>query len=100
MWGSHLIKAWSTIHTVVSSSSCEADSYGMVNGACVRIGFQAVLKALNIECSIVLKSDASAAIAIASLHGLGKVRHIEVANFGEKVRPGDIKLVKVDIHWK
>ena len=44
-----------------------------------------------------LKSDATAAIAIASRRGLGKVRHIEVCQLWlqDKVRRGDVKVVKV-----
>ena len=80
--------------------SGEAEYYGMVKGASVAFGLQAVLKDFNVECSIVLKSDASAAIAIASRRGLGKVRHIEVCQFWlqDKVRRGDIKVVKIGTH--
>merc|ERR1711920_902333 len=69
----------------------------MVKGASVALGVQSVLKDLNVECSIVLKSDASAAIAIASRRDLGKVRHIEVCQLWlqEKVRKGEIEVVKV-----
>ena len=46
---------------------------------------------------LTLKSDASAAIAIASRGGLGKLRHIEVCQLWlqEKVRSGVVKVVKV-----
>ena len=46
------------------------------------------------------KSDESAAIAIASRRGLGKVRHIEVCQLWlqDKVRRGDIRIVKVGTH--
>ena len=77
MWGFHLIKSWSSTQSVVALSSGEAEYYGMVKGASVALG-QSVLKDFNIECSITLKSDASAAIAISNRRGLGKVRHIEV----------------------
>ena len=58
---------------------------------------QSVLGDFDISVSLTLKSDASAAIAIASRRGLGKVRHIEVCQLWlqEKVRRGDIKVVKV-----
>ena len=59
-----------------------------------------MLKDFNIECGITLKSDASAAIAIANRRGLGKIRHIEVCqqSLQYKVRRGDIKVVKVGTH--
>ena len=49
------------------------------------------------QCALTLKSDASAAIAIASRRGLGKVRHIEVCQLWlqEKARSGEVKVVKV-----
>ena len=100
MWGKHLIKSWSSTQTVVALSSGEAEYYGMVKGASVALGLQAVLGDFDVQCSIVLKSDASAAIAIASRRGLGKVRHIEVCQLWlqDKVRKGDIKVVKVGTH--
>ena len=61
------------------------------------MGLQAVLKDFEVETAITIKSDATAAIAIASRRGLGKVRHIEVCQLWlqERVRQGDIKVVKV-----
>ena len=100
MWGKHLIKSWSSTQTVVALSSGEAEYYGMVKGASVALGLQAVLSDFDVNCNIVLKSDASAAIAIASRRGLGKVRHIEVCQLWlqDKVRRGDISVVKVGTH--
>ena len=97
MWGSHLIKSWSSTQSVIALSSGEAEYYGMVKGASVGLGLRAVLSDFNISVRLTLKSDASAAIAIASRRGLGKVRHIEVCQLWlqEKVRKGEIKIVKV-----
>ena len=100
MWGSHLIKSWSKTQTVIALSSGEAEYYGMVKGASEALGLQAMLNDFNIDCSLVLKSDASAAVAIANRRGFGKVRHIEVCQLWlqDKVRRGDIKIVKVGTH--
>ena len=97
MWGSHLIKSWSSTQSVIALSSGEAEYYGIVKGASVGMGLQAVLKDFEVETAITIKSDATAAIAIASRRGLGKVRHIEVCQLWlqERVRQGDIKVVKV-----
>ena len=64
------------------------------------LGLQAVLKDFEVDSDITIKSDASAAIAIAIRRGLGKVRHIEVCQLWlqEKVRRGDIRVVKVGTH--
>ena len=97
MWGDHIIKSWSTTQSVIALSSGEAEYYGMVKGASVGLGIQSVLRDFEIKVMLTLKSDASAAIAIASRRGLGKVRHIEVCQLWlqEKVRSGEVKVVKV-----
>ena len=97
MWGEHIIKSWSTTQSVIALSSGEAEYYGMVKGASVGLGIQSVLRDFEINVKLTLKSDASAAIAIASRRGLGNVRHIEVCQLWlqEKVRSGEVKVVKV-----
>ena len=69
-------------------------------GSLSGIGITASIEDFTIERSIVLQSDASAAIAIASRRGLGKVRHIDVCQLWlqDKVRRGDINVVKVGTH--
>ena len=100
MWGKHIIKSWSSTQSVIALSSGEAEYYGMVKGGSVGLGIQSVLRDFEIEVKLTLKSDASAAIAIASRRGLGKVRHIEVCQLWlqEKVRSEAIKVVKVGTH--
>ena len=100
MWGKHLIKSWSSTQSVIALSSGEAEYYGIVKGASVGLGLQSVLKDFDVEVDLTIKSDATAAIAIASRRGLGKVRHIEVCQLWlqEKVRNGDVKVVKVGTH--
>ena len=79
--GQHTIKTWSTHQSVIALSSGEAEYYGMVKGASVGLGIQAMLGDLGWEHqgSINLKTDASAAIGIANRVGVGKIRHIEVS---------------------
>ena len=100
MWGEYIIKSWSTFQSVIALSSGEAEYYGMVKGASVGLGMQSVLRDFDINVNSTLKNDASAAIAIASRRGLGKVRHIEVCQLWlqEKVRSEAIKVVKVGTH--
>ena len=56
-----------------------------------------MLADFGITAEIELKSDASAAISIASRTGLGKVRHIEVCQLWlqDKVKQGKITVQKV-----
>ena len=53
---------------------------------------------LGVEVKLKLKSDASAAIGIASRRGLGKIRHLEVSQLWlqQKVANGDLELIKVN----
>ena len=98
--GQHTIKTWSTHQTVIALSSGEAKYYGMVKGASVGLGIQAMLGDLGSEHqgSIGLKTDASAAIGVASRVGVGKIRHIEVSQLWlqHKVLNRDIVVSKVD----
>ena len=66
----------------------------------IALGLQSVLKDFDVEVGLTVKSDATAAIAIASRRGLGKVRHIEVCQLWlqQKVKDGTIRIVKVGTH--
>ncbi len=74
-----MVKTWSTNQPTVALSSAEAEYYGLVKGATNALGIQSYLKDTYVEVGIVMRTDASAAQAIASRRGLGKVRHIDVA---------------------
>ena len=69
----------------------------MVKGASVALGIKSMLKDLGVDVRIRLRTDASAAQGIAKRRGLGKIRHIEVAQLWlqEKVNNGDIEVMKV-----
>ena len=56
---------------------------------------------MGVTCTVVLNTDASAAIGIAFRRGLGKVRHIEVSQLWlqQRVASGDLKVQKVDGVW-
>ena len=94
-----MIKSWSTNQAVVALSPGEAEYHGLVKAASVWIGVQAISRDLGrvSDAPIVIKSDASAAIGIASRIGIGKVRHIEVTQLWlqEKVAGGTIIIEKV-----
>ena len=96
-FGYHTIKTLGSTQTVIALSPGEAEYYGMVKGASVGLGIQAVLGDFGIPVDIELKSDASAAISIASRTGLGKVRHIEVCQLWlqDKVKQGKVNVHKV-----
>ena len=97
MIGTHVVKAWSVTQAVVALSSGEAEYYGLVRGGSVALGLRSVLSDLGMDMTVCIKSDASAAIGIASRRGLGKVRHIEVNQLWlqEKVASKVVTVVKV-----
>ena len=92
-----MIKSWSTTQAVIALSSGEAEFYGIVKGGSTGIGLRSVLGDLGVESRIRIHTDASAAKAIASRKGLGKVRHIEVNQLWiqDKVGSGDIEIHKI-----
>ena len=56
-----------------------------------------MLQDLGIEVQVRLRTDSAAAKAIASRRGLGKVRHLEVAQLWlqQRVGTGEVELMKV-----
>ena len=97
MIGSHLIKSWSATQTVVALSSGEAELSGLVKGAAQAMGLRSVADDLGMKWSIVLHSDATAAIGICRRRGLGKIRHLAVADLWiqDKVKTHEFALEKV-----
>ena len=97
MIGQHLIKTWSTTQTVVALSSGEAELGGLVKGAAEAMGLRSVMGDLGTTCDIILHADATAAIGICRRRGLGKIRHLAVADLWiqDKIKTKDIGLEKV-----
>ena len=97
MLGTHCIKTWSTNQQVVATSSGEAEYYGMVKGASNGLGVQGMLRDSGVILGITLCTDSSAAKGIASRRGLGKVRHIELAELWvqDQVERGRIQIRKI-----
>ena len=97
MVGRHLIKAWSTTQSTLALSSGEAELTGIVKGASQAIGLRSVAKDLGIKWDIEIRTDATAAIGICRRKGLGKIRHLAVADLWvqDKVKSGDFALSKI-----
>ena len=97
MLGGCCVKSWSSTQSLIALSSGEAEYYGVVKGASVGLGVQAMLRDLGFELSLEVLTDATAAKGIASRRGLGKTRHIQVHFLWvqEKVNAGEISLKKV-----
>ena len=98
--GSHAVKTWSSTQNTISLSSAEAELYAMSKAAAQAIGLMQLLQDFGRELSIVVQSDATAAIAIASREGLGRTRHIQVQYLWiqQEVNSGKMKVEKVGTH--
>ena len=92
-----LIKSWSSTQACVAMRSGEAEYSGAVTGAAEALSVQAVAKELGWPMKVRLWVDSSAAKAVASRTGLGKVRHLEVKFLWlqEVVREGRVEICKI-----
>ena len=74
--GSHIFKCCSSTQASLVPSLGEADFYGVVKGAGVGLGQQALLRDISIELPVRVWTDSTAAIGICGRQGLGKLRHL------------------------
>ena len=95
--GSHPIKHWSITQTTIALSSGEAELGGICRGASIALGLQSLAADLGITLKVEILTDATAAIGICRRRGLGKIRHLHVADLWvqDRVRRGDFTLTKV-----
>ena len=70
---------------------------GICKGASQGLGTRSLLQDLGLEWKLKIHSDAAAAIGICRRRGLGKVRHLAVADLWvqDHLRTKDFELVKV-----
>lgn len=97
MLNGSLVKAWSKTQTTLALSSGEAELHGINSGIAQGLGLQSIGADLGFAFKVRVHTDAAAAIGIVRRRGLGKVRHLDVADLWaqEKVRTGAIVLEKV-----
>ena len=93
-----LVKTWSSTQSIVAQSSGEAEYYAMVRAAAEGLGMQSIMSDLGWYPTIHLWVDSSAAKAMASRTGLGKVRHMEVKFLWlqQALRDKKFRLYKID----
>ena len=75
----HVVKHWATTQTVVALSSAEAELGGIVKGIAQAMGIKSIAADLGIELTIAVHTDSSAAMGIVQRAGIGRVRHLDVA---------------------
>ena len=84
----------------IALSTGEAELGATTRGAAESEGVLSLLRDFGLDASLKLRSDASAAIGITQRLGLGKVRHLSVADLWaqERARAGSLRVVKIDGH--
>ena len=97
-WGKHVRKWWSKTQPTIALSSGEAELAAIVRSTSEGLGMIAVMKEFHIECDLVIKSDAVAAIGIVKRQGLGRVRHLAVADLWvqQRAKGGEVCFMKLD----
>ncbi len=97
MLGDHLLKHWASTQKRITLSSGEAELGAVVRGFSEGLGIQSVARDLGVELQPEVHADSSAAIGICRRNGIGKVRHLAVAQLWvqDLVRSGECRLYKV-----
>ena len=82
---------------ILALSSGEAELCVVSKAGEQALGIRAILADFGVEVKLELHSDATAAIGMCRRLGLGRVRHLAVADLWiqQKVRDGDLSLFKV-----
>ena len=93
--GDHTVKTSSWIQSTVALSSGESEFYALVKGAAYGLSIQALLKDWNVNVTLRVVSDSSAARSFASRRGLGKQRHVQTRYLWiqERVGEGHVKIM-------
>ena len=92
-----MLKHWSVTQSTVTLSSAEAELGGICKGTSISMGLVAVAKDLGFNWSLIVQTDASAAIGVCRRRGLGKIRHLATADLWiqDKLRCREFELVKI-----
>ena len=97
MRGQHVIKHWSSTQPTVTLSSAEAELNGICKGSSTSLGLVTIAQDLGWSWRLEILTDASAAIGITRRRGLGRIRHLAVADLWvqDRVRSGDLIIKKI-----
>ena len=92
------IKCWSKDQHNLAKSSAEAELYAANLGGEQALGIQTMMRELGCEMSIRIYIDSSAALGVIQRKGIGKIRHLEVADLWlqKAVREDRMRIHKID----
>jgi len=96
MVNGYLVKHWSSTLKTIALSSGEAELAAIVKGASEAMGTRSLCQDLGISVEIDIHADSAAAIGICQRMGIGRVRHLDVAQLWvqEKLKAKELSLHK------
>ena len=91
------MKGWSKTIATLCLSTGESELAAVVKGAAEALGLKAVLRDLGRTVSIDMAADATAAIGMVKRQGLGRIRHLAVADLWvqQRVANGELRVSKI-----
>ena len=92
-WGNYVLKWWSKTQPTLALSSGEAELAAIVRSTSEGLGLISIMSEFDIQADLVVKSDAVAAIGIVKRQGLGRVRHLAVADLWVQQRSRNNEVV-------
>ena len=95
--GSHVLAFWSSTQTLVALSSAEAELNGLAKCIGQSLHLKSALHEMRQPTRLLVHTDASAARGILLRKGPGKLKHLQIRQFGfqQAVASGDLDLIKV-----
>ena len=96
--GEAVIKCWSKDQHNLAKSSAEAELYAANLGGEQAMGIQTMMREIGHHMTIEVHIDSSAALGVLQRKGLGKIRHLDVADLWmqKALRDGKLELKKID----
>ena len=93
-----MLKWWSKAQPTIALSSGETELAAIVRATSEGLGMVAVMEEFGLSVDLVVKSDAIAAIGIVKRQGLGRVRHLAVADLWvqQKAKSGEVGYRKLE----
>ena len=97
MRGGHCLRAWSSTQKFVTLSSAEAELMAAVKASTEGVGVVQLAADWGLRTTASVCVDSSAALAVVSRKGNGKLRHVRVGHLWiqEKASSGEISYRKV-----
>ena len=97
VFGSHVARFWPSTQASLALSSGEAEYYGVVRAAGIRLCRQALFRDNGLEIPIRIWTDSSAAMGTSATQVLGKLRHLECHSLWlqQRLRRKKLELLKI-----